>query len=747
MNYKAVLICRYRRCMLKDKTQWRGECDMKDISVKRKMIIVASIMMLFGILIPSYCSQAATQQEALQWVKSKVGQSIDADGTAGAQCVDLILAYYDYLGVPRASGNAIAYSGNALPAGWSRFKDATPQPGDILVYTGGDNNYGHVAIFESAYSTYHQNFSGAYVEHVTGIAYNGFTTPYWGIIRPNFNTHTHTYTSSITKQPTCTATGIKTFRCSCGKSYTESVAAKGHNYASKKVQPTMTEKGYTLHTCSACGKSYKDNYINPPELKADGWYYCDTLPSGITSDKYTIAYNNYYEKIQKSSPGAGWTKAGTVKSEWQNSGSQYKSERDLPTSDARILVRSVYYHFCGPNAGAEGNYEQTGKFVHYDEIGAASVIVRSSGMDGTHPYYLLDWIDGGGRIRCASGVTCDGSFGSHGERCQAWYKMNTYQDRVKVEEYKYTKQSGWVSTKDKSAKSVKIRFMVKHTHSYTSEVIKQASCEKNGKKKFTCSCGDSYEQTILATGHTIVTEKAVAATCTVDGKTDGSHCSVCSKILKKAETVKATGHVYVLVGTNAGGTPVYRCSKCGKSIQENAAEESGKKTQPEGVETEKDTFEEDEEGDWTEELPDEGDVEILPSGTYIVIQSSNKVREVSLSTPALGKNRSYMIPDVIFINNREYKVTEIAPNAFKNSKKLKSVTIGKNIKRIGKNAFYGCKNLKKITVKSNVLKSVGKNAIKGTNKKLTIKVPKKKLSVYKKILKKKGNRKVKIKKR
>lgn len=78
-----------------------------------------------------------TQADAIQWVKSKLGQSIDADGVYGAQCVDLILAYYDYLGVPRASGNGTDYTHNALPSGWSRIQGAVPQPGDILVYTGG----------------------------------------------------------------------------------------------------------------------------------------------------------------------------------------------------------------------------------------------------------------------------------------------------------------------------------------------------------------------------------------------------------------------------------------------------------------------------------------------------------------------------------------------------------------------------------------------------------------------------------
>ncbi len=42
--------------------------------------------------------------------------------------------------------------------------------------------------------------------------------------------------------------------------------------------------------------------------------------------------------------------------------------------------------------------------------------------------------------------------------------------------------------------------------------------------------------------------------------------------------------------------------------------------------------------------------------------------------------------------------------------------------------------------------TVGKNAIKGTNSKLMIKVPKSKLALYKKVFKARGNKKAKIKK-
>ncbi len=120
--------------------------------------------------------------DALQWAKSKVGTYIDADGMYGAQCVDFIFAYYDYLGVPRSYGNGKDFATNALPAGWTRTYKGTPQPGDILVYTG--DTYGHVGIYESDYSSYHQNYNWSYVAKSD---YSDISSSnYWGCIHPNF---------------------------------------------------------------------------------------------------------------------------------------------------------------------------------------------------------------------------------------------------------------------------------------------------------------------------------------------------------------------------------------------------------------------------------------------------------------------------------------------------------------------------------------------------------------------------------
>ena len=135
------------------------------------------------------------------------------------------------------------------------------------------------------------------------------------------------------------------------------------------------------------------------------------------------------------------------------------------------------------------------------------------------------------------------------------------------------------------------------------------------------------------------------------------------------------------------------------------------------------------------------------NGSYKVVSSDKKQPTISYVQSAKTKTASVTVPDKVTIGGVTYKVTAIAPKAFANNKKLKKVTISKNITSIGKNAFAGCKKLKKITIKSTKLKSksIGKNAFKGTAKNLVINVPKKQYKTYKKFLKKKGNKKIKIK--
>ncbi len=133
------------------------------------------------------------------------------------------------------------------------------------------------------------------------------------------------------------------------------------------------------------------------------------------------------------------------------------------------------------------------------------------------------------------------------------------------------------------------------------------------------------------------------------------------------------------------------------------------------------------------------------SGSYTIISEQKKtVKYEGISEKAYTVAD---IPDKVELKSKSYRVTQIKDSAFANSSKIKRVTVGENVKKIGKKAFYNCKNLKSITIKSELLKkgSIGANAFKGLPSDAVVTVPKEKLSTYKSILKSKGLRNQKVK--
>ena len=91
-----------------------------------------------------------------------------------------------------------------------------------------------------------------------------------------------------TKPATCTATGTKTRSCSvCGKVETQTIAKTAHKYVNMVVKPTYTAQGYTLHKCSVCGASYKDNETSKLTLaKVTGF-----KVKSLTSTNVTLQWN------------------------------------------------------------------------------------------------------------------------------------------------------------------------------------------------------------------------------------------------------------------------------------------------------------------------------------------------------------------------------------------------------------------------------------------------------------------------
>lgn len=173
---------------------------------------------------------------------------------------------------------------------------------------------------------------------------------------------------------------------------------------------------------------------------------------------------------------------------------------------------------------------------------------------------------------------------------------------------------------------------------------------------------------------------------------------------------------------------------------------------------------------------------------YKVVKSGSQKEGIVLGAQLeyvkpVSSSKKVSIPSTLAKGGVQYKVVSVGAKAFKNNLKIKEVSIGQNVttvgkeafsgckklvtlklggniktisdkafykctsvkklsipskvKKIGKNAFYGCSGLKDLTVKTKKLtsKTVGKGAFKKLNKKAKIKVPKSKLKLYAKILK------------
>lgn len=132
---------------------------------------------------------------------------------------------------------------------------------------------------------------------------------------------------------------------------------------------------------------------------------------------------------------------------------------------------------------------------------------------------------------------------------------------------------------------------------------------------------------------------------------------------------------------------------------------------------------------------------------YKVLKSSASARTVAFMGVTSKNVKAVRIPDSVVIDGLTYKVTEISAQALKGKKKLKTVSVGKNVTKIGKNAFYGCRQLVQIVVQGKKVSSVGSNAFKGTGGNANVYVPASSLGKYRKLFAGKGlSKDAKIKK-
>ncbi len=251
------------------------------------------------------------------------------------------------------------------------------------------------------------------------------------------------------------------------------------------------------------------------------------------------------------------------------------------------------------------------------------------------------------------------------------------------------------------------------------------------------------------------------ATCTKDGKKMYS-CEYCYK--QKTEKIPALGHewdegtVTKQPSVTEEGIRTYKCKRSG--CKETMTEKIAKLPKPEQPSTEKPgTGETKPSGNNKTPVTSDNNAgtakQTLKPGTKIVdkktkaaykVMADNTVQYTKVTSK---KAKTVKVPSTITVNGVKCQVTSIAPKAMKGNKKLTKVVIPASVRTIGAQAFAGCKNLKNITIQTPYLtkKSVGAKAFKGISDKAVIKVPKKQLKAYQKLLKTKGvSKKVKIKK-
>ena len=135
------------------------------------------------------------------------------------------------------------------------------------------------------------------------------------------------------------------------------------------------------------------------------------------------------------------------------------------------------------------------------------------------------------------------------------------------------KKAGTVTITAKTTNGLTANAQIKVVSGHTFgtwTTTKNATCTQVGTKSRKCTvCGKTETQTIAKTGHKSVTDKAIPATCTTDGKTEGSHCSVCGAVIKAQDTIKATGHKFGNWTTTKSatctesGTQIRKCETCG----------------------------------------------------------------------------------------------------------------------------------------------------------------------------------------
>ena len=457
--------------------------------MKKRVLSLALAVLMALSLLPTAASASTggkTADDAINWVRSKAGQPLDYDGAYGAQCVDLICYYYRCLGQTSPGGYAKEYRTNALPSGWQRLQGVQPQRGDILVYNpSAKNEAGHVAIYESDYSTWHQNYADRqYVVNVTNVRYNNFDNTYWGVIRPDF--------SSVTPAPTFDNIGADVYRLLIRSDSWKHIGTNYYDSNSWNVTISRTNNANDPAQIwrfirQADGSYYVQNMFNEEYLTYEG--NCASQAKVTTApfagqratrfQWYIKSYNGIFKLIAKDSVTAGNWLVLDCKDGSSAAGTQMQLYGNWAhTSDnSKAQLFSLY----------------TINYVKPARPAAVQITIPSVVSAKTR--FTVQWTESP----------------LQGVMDERWYRMRirseddslvaNFESTARRDSCTISKPGRYYVTvlakntkfKDYSTETSKVYFTVtaEHIHQYTSTVT-PPTCTEQGYTTYTCTCGDSY---------------------------------------------------------------------------------------------------------------------------------------------------------------------------------------------------------------------------------------------------------------
>ena len=384
----------------------------------------------------------------------------------------------------------------------------------------------------------------------------------------------HTYTAE-TVAPTCTEKGYTVYTCSkCGDTYNDDyVDALGHSYGELiiETEPTCTEDGLKYKLCSACGDRVEE------AIPATGHSYTDTVVAptcteqGYTRHTCSECGNNYTDSYVDA--------LGHSYGEWIS-----ETEPTCTEDGLKYKLCSA----CGDRVEeaipATGHsYTDTVVAPTCTEQGYTKHTCSECGNNYTDSYVdALGHSYGEWAVEIEPTCTEDGLkyklCSACGDRVEEAIPAtgHSYTDTVVAPtctEQGYTKH-----TCSECGNNYTDSYVDPVGHSYGEWAVEtEPTCTEDGLKYKLCSvCGDRVEEAIPATGHSY-TDTVVAPTCTEQGYTKHT-CSKCGDVYID-NYVDATGHNYkdtVIAPTcTEQGYTNHTCTVCSHSFNDTYTSATG----------------------------------------------------------------------------------------------------------------------------------------------------------------------------